>query len=112
MLLRFVTGTASVGWMMLLGAVIAAEKNLPGGHRLAQPIGLILLGFAAPKTTRRRSMEYYDLGTYNRKITTASDDAQLWFDRGPNWLYGYNHEAAIQCFCEALKADPECAMAQ
>ncbi|WP_297773748.1 hypothetical protein [uncultured Roseovarius sp.] len=56
-------------------------------------------------------MTYYNLGPYSRKITTNSDDAQLWFDRGLNWVYGYNHEAAIQCFKEAVKADPGCAMA-
>lgn len=57
-------------------------------------------------------MDYYDLGTYGRGVTTSSDWAQLWFDRGLNWLYGYNHEAAIDCFRQALEADPGCAMAQ
>ena len=56
-------------------------------------------------------MAYYDLGTYSRKITTASDDAQLWFDRGLGWTYGYNHEEAIACFEKALAADPDCALA-
>ncbi|MDF0601371.1 hypothetical protein P1J78_11565 [Psychromarinibacter sp. C21-152] len=56
-------------------------------------------------------MTYYDLGRYSRRITTASEDAQRWFDRGLIWLYGYNHEAAIACFREALAADPGCAMA-
>ena len=57
-------------------------------------------------------MTYYDLGTFGRKITTGSDDAQLWFDRGLVWLYAYNHEAAIVCFRKALDADTGCAMAQ
>ena len=56
-------------------------------------------------------MTYYDLGSYGRKITTGSDDAQLWFDRGLIWLYAYNHEAAITCFRKALHADADCAMA-
>jgi len=56
-------------------------------------------------------MTYYDLGPYSRKITTGSDDAQLWFDRGLVWLYAYNHEAAIACFRKALDADADCAMA-
>ncbi|MCF8534366.1 MAG: hypothetical protein K9G48_15270, partial [Reyranella sp.] len=37
--------------------------------------------------------------------------AQLWFDRGLNWLFGYNHEEAIACFNRALEQDPACAMA-
>ncbi|MEP2427096.1 MAG: hypothetical protein ABJH99_13835, partial [Tateyamaria sp.] len=53
----------------------------------------------------------YDLGTYSRKITTSSPEAQVWFDRGLNWIYGYHHEEAGVCFTHALKADPKCAMA-
>jgi predicted metal-binding membrane protein len=43
MLLMFVIGSANIGWMLVLGAVMAAEKNLPGGRRLAAPIGAVLL---------------------------------------------------------------------
>ena len=56
-------------------------------------------------------MSYFDLGPYSRKVTTTSPDAQLWFDRGLNWLFGFNHGEAIKCFQKALKHDPECAMA-
>ena len=56
-------------------------------------------------------MEYYDLGTYSRKVSTSSDDAQRWFDRGLVWTYSYNHEQAIECFQKALEHDPDCAMA-
>ena len=56
-------------------------------------------------------MEYYDLGPYRRAVTTDSDDAQVWFDRGLNWLFGYNHGEAVTCFSKALDADPGCAMA-
>ena len=55
--------------------------------------------------------EYYDLGTYSRAVTTGSSRAQLWFDRGLAWTYGYNHDEAIACYRKALEADPECAMA-
>ena len=55
--------------------------------------------------------DYYDLGNYSRSVTTASEDAQRWFDRGLNWCYGYNHEESIACFKRALDADPDCAMA-
>ena len=56
-------------------------------------------------------MAYYDLGTYSRKISTSSDDAQRWFDRGLVWTYSYNHEQAIECFQRALEHDSDCAMA-
>jgi predicted metal-binding membrane protein len=46
MLLMFVVGMGSVGWMLLLGAVMAAEKILPWGRRLSAPIGIGLLACA------------------------------------------------------------------
>ncbi len=57
------------------------------------------------------SMDYFDLGTYSRPISTTSEDAQVWFDRGLAWTYAYNHEEAIECFRKALACDPGCAMA-
>lgn len=56
-------------------------------------------------------MSYFDLGAYSRKITTRSPEAQLWFDRGLNWTFGFNHGEAIRCFQKALESDPECPMA-
>lgn len=57
-------------------------------------------------------MDYiYDLGRYTRQVTTDSAEAQTWFDRGLNWIYGFNHKEAITCFQRAVEADPTCAMA-
>ena len=55
--------------------------------------------------------DYYDLGAYGRKVSTGSEEAQRWFDRGLNWLYAFNQEGAEFCFRKATEADPECAMA-
>lgn len=46
MLVMFVVGTGSIGWMLVLAAVMAAEKNLPWGRRLRAPLGLGLIGWA------------------------------------------------------------------
>ena len=54
---------------------------------------------------------YYDLGTYSRPVTTSSREAQLWFDRGLLWCYGFNHEESIRCFVKAAELAPGCAMA-
>ena len=56
-------------------------------------------------------MAYYDLGKYSRTVSTASSNAQRWFNRGLIWTYSYNHEQAIECFHKALEHDPDCAMA-
>lgn len=47
MLLMFVVGTGSVGWMLLLGAMMAIEKNLPAGQLLSKPLGAALIVGAA-----------------------------------------------------------------
>ena len=56
-------------------------------------------------------MEYYDLGRHSRPVTTSSPEAQAWFDRGLVWTYGFNHQEAVYCFEQALRHDPDCAMA-
>ena len=56
-------------------------------------------------------MTYYDLGAYRRKITTPTESAQEWFNRGLIWTYAYNHEEAIECFKKALEIDKGCPMA-
>ena len=53
----------------------------------------------------------FDLGPWSRKISTNSDTAQLWFDRGLNWTYAFNHGEAVACFRRAAREDPTCAMA-
>ena len=53
----------------------------------------------------------FDLGSWSRKISTSSDTAQHWFDRGLNWTYAFNHEEAVACFRRAAREDPNCAMA-
>jgi predicted metal-binding membrane protein len=47
MLLMFVVGTGSVGWMLVLGLIMAMEKNHPWGRHLAKPLGGALLSVAA-----------------------------------------------------------------
>jgi tetratricopeptide (TPR) repeat protein len=54
---------------------------------------------------------YDGLGSYSRKVTTDSTEAQRYFDQGLGFLQGFNHRAAIRAFQQAAELDPECAMA-
>src|SRR5689334_21979686 len=45
MLVMFVVGMGNLGWMLLLAAAMAAEKNLPWGRRLRAPVGLGLIAW-------------------------------------------------------------------
>ena len=47
MLLMFVVGAGSLGWMLALAAVMAVEKNVSWGRRLSAPLGVALLAGAA-----------------------------------------------------------------
>ncbi len=46
MLLMFGVGAGNIGWMLVLGSVMAIEKNMPWGRRLSAPlgVGLVALG--------------------------------------------------------------------
>ena len=46
MLTMFLVGTGSLGWMLMLGLVMAVEKNHPWGRRLSAPLGGALLAGA------------------------------------------------------------------
>jgi predicted metal-binding membrane protein len=47
MLLMFAVGVGNIAWMLALGAIMAAEKNLPWGRSLSSPLGFALLGWGA-----------------------------------------------------------------
>jgi tetratricopeptide (TPR) repeat protein len=51
------------------------------------------------------------LGPVSHRVTTASDDAQRYFDQGLAYIYGFNHAEAIRSFQRAADLDPKLAMA-
>ncbi|KAL6710408.1 hypothetical protein ACN47E_009354 [Coniothyrium glycines] len=53
----------------------------------------------------------FNLGSFSRKITTSSTEAQTWFDRGLTWSYAFHHEESARCFEKAIAEDRKCAMA-
>ena len=75
----------------------------------------LVVGFALALAGVRASggpEPFFDgLGTYTRKVTTASPEAQKYFDQGLRFVFGFNHGAAIRSFQEAARLDPTCAMA-
>ena len=66
----------------------------------------VVLYYTTTKTGMANSQERADslnLGSHTRRVPSLSSEAQTWFDRGLNQLYGYNHEDAVYCF-EKVKA--------
>lgn len=52
MLLMFALGTGNIGWMLVLGSVMAVEKNMPWGRRISMPLGVGLIGWGLAETLR------------------------------------------------------------
>jgi tetratricopeptide (TPR) repeat protein len=76
---------------------------------------VLLSGFVAATLVAAdapSSMPLIDgLGTHTRKVSTDSPEAQRYVDQGINFIFGFNHGAAIKSFKEAVRLDPQCAMA-
>ena len=51
------------------------------------------------------------LGDHSVNVTTASADSQYFFDQGLRLTYGFNHSEALRSFKEAIRLDPNNAMA-
>lgn len=73
---------------------------------------LVLPGaaLAQPGNVNELADDYYDLGGFHYKVSTASGRAQQWFDRGLAQCIAFNHEEGVRCFERAIQADPGMAM--
>ena len=70
-----------------------------------------ILCVATVSTFADKEPIYDGLGSYTRKVTTKSEEAQRYFNQGLAFLHGFNHSAAIRSFQQAAELDPTCAMA-
>lgn len=53
---------------------------------------------------------FNDLGDHRHPVTTASEDAQHYFDQGLTLGFAFNHAEAERSFRHAASLDPGCAM--
>jgi tetratricopeptide (TPR) repeat protein len=51
------------------------------------------------------------LGAVHHPVSTASAEAQKFFDQGLAYIYAFNHEEAVRSFKRAAELDPQLAMA-
>ncbi len=56
MLLMFAVGVGNLGWMLVLGTVMAVEKNMPWGCKLSAPLGLALIAWSLILAVSRGSL--------------------------------------------------------
>jgi tetratricopeptide (TPR) repeat protein len=84
-------------WRYILAALILA-------------MALTLLIAQSPKGRTNLAPRFDGLGKHSRPVS-ANQDAQAYFDQGLAFLYAFNHDEAIRAFEQAVKLDPDCAMA-
>ncbi|MDQ3172056.1 MAG: hypothetical protein M3Q55_18165, partial [Acidobacteriota bacterium] len=65
----------------------------------------------APSPSGALAPRLQNLGVHAFKVSTASAQAQLFFNQGLNLAYGFNHPEATRAFAEAARLDPTLAMA-
>src|SRR5215218_9116460 len=87
----------------------------PTGLRLAAtrtevPPGEIKAATPAPDFADTEPPLWGGIGELTYKITTASAEAQAFFDQGLRLAFGFNHGEAQRAFRKAQKLDPTCAM--
>lgn len=58
-----------------------------------------------------RAQLFDGMGSHHRTVSTASAEAQRYFDQGLTWAYAFNHDEAIRSFERAAELDPTLAMA-
>jgi tetratricopeptide (TPR) repeat protein len=68
-------------------------------------------GIPASSESSPRARLFEKMGGHRRSVTTASAEAQRFFDQGLTWAYAFNHDEAIVSFTRAAELDPRCAMA-
>ena len=72
---------------------------------------LVLVAPGAPGAEPTPVPLFDGLGSYSRTVSTASPEAQRYFDQGLAFMYAFNHDEAIRAFTRAAELDPDCAMA-
>jgi tetratricopeptide (TPR) repeat protein len=78
-------------------------------------LGAVLASAGCVASDPARRWEALDpldaLGDHHRAVSTRSEEAQRWFDRGLILTFAFNHDEAVRCYEQALAADPALAMA-
>lgn len=101
----------AVGLMALVPSMTQADATAPPILALglcASAAADAVTASTDTKPIKAALMSGYGQTTW--KITTASPDAQAFFDNGLNLAHAFAHKQATAAFAEAARRDPTCAM--
>jgi len=104
---------------LILGVIVlfvGAKKIAPGADDVTYYHDVSICGGALPSDIKPGKDGKYisvmpGLGHHHYKIYTRSDSAQVYFDQGLNFYYGYHFPEALASFKEAARFDGGCTMA-
>ena len=88
----------------------------PAFHSLLEQACILILPFliigpgALPAASQEAAL-FSGMGPHKWNISTASPEAQKWFNQGLNWYYAFNFDEAKIAFGKAAAIDPNCPMA-
>jgi tetratricopeptide (TPR) repeat protein len=92
--------------VLLIGLVVPGQSEAQTGHEGHQPSGPV------PREILERPVSLRQgVGTLHEKVTTSSQEAQSFYDQGLDYLHSYVWIEAIRSFHQALRLDPNLAMA-
>ena len=92
------------------GPAMALGETLPSSS-MTMPMPTPMSGPpASVDAWANGAMPFKGLAKAHRKISTASPDAQRYFDQGMSLMWGFNHDEAARAFAKAGQIDPHCAI--
>ena len=91
--------------VVLLSTTSAMTQEEPGGCHGGD------VGYVPRELLQRRIVLRSGIGTVDEKVTTASKEAQAFYNQGLAYLHSYVFIEAARSFNEALRHDPKVAMA-
>jgi tetratricopeptide (TPR) repeat protein len=56
----------------------------------------------------RGAQIFEGMGTFHRKVSSSSSQAQEYFDQGMRFMWAFNHDEASRSFARAAQLDPQC----
>jgi tetratricopeptide (TPR) repeat protein len=93
---------------------LAAITGAPALADQTQPVMPMPMPMAGPPTTiagwAQGARHFDGMAHIHRAVTTASAEAQAYFDQGMALMWGFNHDEAARSFARAAAIDPHCAM--
>ena len=106
MYLSFIRGCAAfILWLTVLGTARAQQSGLPAGLERIPRVS------SAEVMARPVALDP-GAGRMRQKVTTNSAEAQAYYDQGIAYLHSYVWVEAARSFQQALRRDPELAMAE